>query len=43
MYRPGLLRFRFKRATHQIVLSWQDAHGHGDIEYALQRPAKRDV
>ena len=34
-YRPGLLRFKLRAATHQLVLSWQDTHVHGDIEYTL--------
>jgi hypothetical protein len=38
-YRPSTLRFHLKGAKHTIMLSWQDSHKHGDIEYTLQRPA----
>jgi hypothetical protein len=37
-YRPGTLRFVLKQAKHTIVLSWEDRHKHGNIEYTLRRP-----
>jgi hypothetical protein len=37
-YRPRTLRFVLKQAKHTIVLSWEDRHKHGNIEYTLRRP-----